>query len=251
MSAFVQWLSETPISSAIRDIDWLIPTLQSVHILAIAMVLSSLFMIDLRILKATRYQTLSLADTMHRFEAWIWSGLIILAASGAPLIVAEPQRTLPNSTFQLKMLLLALAAATTYALRISLRRTAVVPQHVRKCQSRDHGACSRHLAFMVRGCRRGTVYCLYAAGLTDCCKRIREEITLENIAPLLHGLERTPLAVAIAELAWAFPIIETVHVIALTMTIGTVLVMDLRCSEWLRQSRITRHCGGMCYHGRG
>jgi hypothetical protein len=124
MSALVQWLFETSASSTIRDIDWLIPALQSVHILAIAMVLSSLFMIDMRILKATRSQTLSLADTMHRFEAWIWTGLVILAASGAPLIVAEPQRTLPNSAFQLKLLLLALATTTTCALCISLRRTA-------------------------------------------------------------------------------------------------------------------------------
>jgi hypothetical protein len=50
--------------------------------------------------------------------------LVFLAASGATLIIAEPQRTLPNSTFQTKIVLIALAAATTYALRISLRRNA-------------------------------------------------------------------------------------------------------------------------------
>jgi len=51
---------------------------------------------------------------------------------------------------------------------------------------------------------------------------------VEHIIALLQELEHTPLAVTIAQSAWAFPIIETVHVIALTLTIGTVLILDLR-----------------------
>jgi Family of unknown function (DUF6644) len=49
-----------------------------------------------------------------------------------------------------------------------------------------------------------------------------------DIVPLLHSLERTSLAEFIAESAWAFPAIETVHVLALALTIGTVLIIDLR-----------------------
>ena len=122
MLALTQWLSHTAASEAIRTVDWLIPLLQTIHILAIAMVVSSLLMIDLRILRATHAQLQSIADTAHRFEPWIWSGLAVLAASGATLIVAEPQRTLPNAVFQIKILLLVLAVTTTCALRMSLRR---------------------------------------------------------------------------------------------------------------------------------
>jgi hypothetical protein len=111
------------VSLALREIDWLIPALQTVHILAIAMVLSSIFMLDLRVLRAKGAQAHSIAGTVRRFEAWIWSGLLILAATGATLIVAEPQRTLPNALFQTKMVLLVLAAGTTYAFRRSLRRS--------------------------------------------------------------------------------------------------------------------------------
>lgn len=124
MLALVRWLSETSASSAIRGVDGLILILQTIHILAIAMVISSLLMIDLRVLQVTKSQTQSIADAAHRFEPWIWIGLGLLAASGAPLIIAEPQRTLPNSLFQTKIVLIALAAATTYFLRISLRRNA-------------------------------------------------------------------------------------------------------------------------------
>lgn len=124
MLALVHWLSETSVSLALREIDWLISTLQTIHILAIAMVMSSLFMIDLRILRMMRAQTQSIADAAHRFEAWIWTGLAVLAATGAIQVVAEPQRTVLNGSFQIKMVLLVLAVAATYALRISLRRNA-------------------------------------------------------------------------------------------------------------------------------
>ncbi len=51
---------------------------------------------------------------------------------------------------------------------------------------------------------------------------------MDNIVALLQALEHSRLAVAIAGSAWAFPIIETIHVIALTLTVGTVLIVDLR-----------------------
>jgi len=122
MSPLVQWLSATPASLMLREVDGLVLVLQSIHILAIAVVISSLLMLDLRVL--ARAPTQTLAETVHRFEAWIWTGLAVLAASGALQILAEPTRTLPNASFQLKLVLIALALAATYALRVSLRRGA-------------------------------------------------------------------------------------------------------------------------------
>jgi Family of unknown function (DUF6644) len=51
---------------------------------------------------------------------------------------------------------------------------------------------------------------------------------VQSIEQTLDWLEQLPLAVAIARSNWAFPAIETIHVIALTLTIGTVLIIDLR-----------------------
>ncbi len=51
---------------------------------------------------------------------------------------------------------------------------------------------------------------------------------MEGIGPLLDWLEHTALAVSIAESDWAFAVIETVHVIALALLIGTICVVDLR-----------------------
>lgn len=118
MSSLAQWLSETRASLFIHDFDWLVPLLQTVHILAIAMVLSSVLMIDLRLLGIAKSQ--SLQSTARRFVPWIWSGLAILVASGITLIIAEPQRALPNPAFQIKMALLAVAIAITVLFQVSL-----------------------------------------------------------------------------------------------------------------------------------
>ena len=120
MQALAQWLASTPASQSIRRALWLIPLLQSVHILAIAMVLSSVAMIDLRILGVGRSQTM--VQTARRFVPWLWTGLVLLAATGLALIVGEPERSLPNAAFQLKMILLALAIALTLVFQLSLRR---------------------------------------------------------------------------------------------------------------------------------
>jgi uncharacterized protein DUF6644 len=120
MQALAQWLAGTPASQGIQRELWLIPLLQSVHILAIAMVLSSVAMIDLRILGVGRSQTM--VQTARRFVPWLWTGLVLLAATGLALIVGEPKRSLPNFAFQLKMILVALAIASTFLFQLSLRR---------------------------------------------------------------------------------------------------------------------------------
>jgi hypothetical protein len=124
MQAFAQWLGTTQISHSLQQVIWLIALLQAVHILAIAMVLSSVAMVELRILGWTRSQTM--ADTARRFMPWIWSGLAVLALTGTVLIIAEPKRTLDNNlAFDIKMIMLATAVLVTSAFQVSLGRSSV------------------------------------------------------------------------------------------------------------------------------
>jgi hypothetical protein len=119
MAQFAQWLSATPLSLAVQKYEWLTPLLQTIHILAIAMVLPSAFMIGLRTLGVAASQ--SVAAVAHRFVPWIWTGLALLTCSGIVLIIGEPQRALVNPAFQIKMLLVLLAAALTYGFQVSLQ----------------------------------------------------------------------------------------------------------------------------------
>jgi len=123
MSAFAQWISDTSLSLAIRETFWLIPMIQIVHIVAIAMIVTAAVMITARIAGlASRTQTMR--EIAQRFLPWLWTGLVILAPTGIVLIIAEPQRTLGNPTFWWKMAMLALAVAITASFQVSQRRDA-------------------------------------------------------------------------------------------------------------------------------
>lgn len=45
---------------------------------------------------------------------------------------------------------------------------------------------------------------------------------------LWQSLEASPVGTYIAESSWAFPTIESIHVIALVTVVGTIAIMDLR-----------------------
>ena len=55
---------------------------------------------------------------------------------------------------------------------------------------------------------------------------------LEATNPILHWLENTPFATSVAASDWAFPLAEAVHVISLTLVLGTVCIVDLRLLGW-------------------
>jgi hypothetical protein len=124
MENFASWLAHTSVSDLVQRTLWLIPVLQTIHIIAVAMVWSSVGIIELRILGLGRSQTM--AQMAHRFIPWIWVGIVVLALTGAVLIVGEPDRSLPNPAFQLKMAALMVAVGLTLAFEQSVRRNAAV-----------------------------------------------------------------------------------------------------------------------------
>lgn len=113
---FCLWLGATPLSQAIANTAWIIPTVQTLHILAIAALFSSAALVDLRLLRVVGGQEPTIGFA-RRFLPWIWVALPVLFVSGAVLITAEPYRSLENPVFQLKMALLILAVLVTALLQ--------------------------------------------------------------------------------------------------------------------------------------
>jgi hypothetical protein len=118
---FCRWLAATPLSNTIQTVGWIIPTLQTIHILGVAVLFSSAILVDLRIWRLLQ-RDVPLPDVARRFLPTIWPVLLILLITGGLLIVGEPRRSLLNSTFYLKMALLALAVVLTGGLQWFLSR---------------------------------------------------------------------------------------------------------------------------------
>jgi hypothetical protein len=116
LNEFCVWLDQTQISQTIQITGWVVPTVQSIHILAIAMVAASAMMIDLRVLGILSTDQ-SLRNVLARFLPFVWWPLLVLLATGAIMITGEPARSLKNPVFQLKMALLIAAMIVTALLQ--------------------------------------------------------------------------------------------------------------------------------------
>jgi hypothetical protein len=115
------WLERTPMNETIQTVHWIVPTVQTVHILAIAAVMSSMLMINLRLIGVIgRDQPLKTYSA--RFLPVIWWALPVLLVTGIVMIVGEPVRSLENWVFQLKMLLVIAAIAITLLYQAPLKR---------------------------------------------------------------------------------------------------------------------------------
>lgn len=104
-----------------QDVSWAVPAVQTVHILAIAIVFSSSLVVALR---ATHVSGIywSPARWGQRLNAWVFGALFVLLLTGSLLVIGEPGRSLPNWIFQLKMVLVIAAAALSALLAHRLQR---------------------------------------------------------------------------------------------------------------------------------
>ena len=87
MAELAQWLTTLPLSQVLRRMAWLFPLLQTVHILSIAMMLSSVIMISLRLWGVSRAQ--AIAALGHRYMPWIWTSLVVVTVWGGVNEVAR------------------------------------------------------------------------------------------------------------------------------------------------------------------
>ena len=119
---FAEWLSHTSPSILIQTHNAsVIPTIQSIHIIAIGVVLTSVLMIDLRILGWAGHDQ-TLRETTDRFGPWLSWALLVLLITGISMVVGEPVRALLSFSFWIKMFLVALGTLIATFLQITAKR---------------------------------------------------------------------------------------------------------------------------------
>jgi hypothetical protein len=122
--AFAGWLQETPFSHTIQDVSWIIPLLQSIHIVMIGVVFVSSLMIALRVLGKMRADE-PFPAVWQRFAPWMWTGLCVMACTGLILVAGEPIREFTALSFWIKMALVLLGVTGTALYGRALRNFVV------------------------------------------------------------------------------------------------------------------------------
>ena len=124
--ALSQWLAQTQLSAFLADTThlstWLIiPLSQCIHILAVAVVMISVAVLNLHLLGigGTRQ---TFAQLARQLIPWVWAALFVLFFTGTLQTIAEPGRELLNIGFRVKMAMVVLTATITLIYQITIRK---------------------------------------------------------------------------------------------------------------------------------
>ena len=158
LTAVSTWLASTGLTTWLASQMWVVPTLQSIHILAIGIILASLAMLDLRLAGFIGREQ-SMRDMTLRFYPWIWGALAVLIVTGILQIMAEPARELLNWVFWTKMGLIVSAVLFTAPVKRLLedRRFRDLPPRKQRIV-RTCGLVSLALWVLVVTCGRWIAY---------------------------------------------------------------------------------------------
>jgi hypothetical protein len=120
---FADWLSNTALSKTLQDQPWVVPTSQSIHIIAVSIVFGSACMINLRLLGVGRSGR-SVSQLSNTLLPWMWRGLAVLLLTGLVQTVTEPVRQFVTPMFWAKMTMIIVVATMTAFYAKAVRRNA-------------------------------------------------------------------------------------------------------------------------------
>lgn len=103
-----EWLQNLPWASGVKESTWQFPVIESIHSLALAVMLWPAAILDLRLLGLVmRRRTVS--SVAEQFLPWVWVGFTAMVLSGAVLFASEAVKCYHSPFFRVKVILIAVA----------------------------------------------------------------------------------------------------------------------------------------------
>ena len=115
-----QALEASPVGAAVRESLWLFPAIETVHLLGMAILFTTIAIFDLRLLGLALGGT-SVKDVARRVLPWAWAAFGVQVITGALLFSSEATKMAINPAFRLKMVLIALGGLHALAFRFIAR----------------------------------------------------------------------------------------------------------------------------------
>jgi hypothetical protein len=101
-------IETSSVATAVRESTWLFPTIETVHVLCIVLVVGTIMIVDLRLLNiASRRRAVS--AVIREMLPWTWVAFGCAVVTGSLLFSSSAVKYSQNVPFRVKMLLLLLA----------------------------------------------------------------------------------------------------------------------------------------------
>ena len=88
LEALSNWLAATSVSLAFQTWTWFVPAVQTIHILAAALLLTSVFRVSFQLVCVQEHST-QLASLIERLAPWVWWPLAVLLFAHALIVCNE------------------------------------------------------------------------------------------------------------------------------------------------------------------
>jgi hypothetical protein len=121
LTHFWSWLEETSLAQRIGE-SWWFPLLESIHVIAIAMVIGSILMVDLRLVGVAA-RSYAVSRMSKELVPWTWFAFAISVVTGVGLFITRAAHYADNIAFRAKFALLILAGINMALLHFGVFRT--------------------------------------------------------------------------------------------------------------------------------
>jgi hypothetical protein len=122
---FLLWLEHTSLAIAISESVWLFPGIESVHVLAVTLVVGSITMVDLRLLNLNLRERPA-GELIAEILPWTWVSFAVAVCSGTLLFSSNATHYWGTVPFRAKMVLLALAGLNMVVFHATMHRSMAV-----------------------------------------------------------------------------------------------------------------------------
>lgn len=148
---FFEWCETLWLGRAVVGSLWLFPVIESVHLLALALLGGAVFLVDFRLL-GLGLKDRAVSELAREARPWMIAGLVALILTGIPLFLSEPVKCYYSTAFWIKMTTLPIALIFSFTVRWRV----AVADAVRNTARRQQlvGALSMALWFTVAAAGR-------------------------------------------------------------------------------------------------
>jgi len=119
--ALFKTLQASPLGSTISGSTWMFPTIETVHVAAIATVIGTIAVVDLRLLGVASKKRPASA-LIREFLPWTWGAFALALVSGGLLFTSRAADYMAIPPFVAKFAIMALAGANMLAFHLTAER---------------------------------------------------------------------------------------------------------------------------------
>ena len=103
-----QRINDLSFSESVRESFWMFPAIETIHVVAIVIVLGSITRLDMRLMGLV-WQNRPVTEVSDEMLPWTWTSFVIAAIFGTMLWMSKPITYFGIAFFDVKMILILLA----------------------------------------------------------------------------------------------------------------------------------------------